>query len=412
MVGNYGALRIWEVAGSGEPRALSVFTFHARKVAYNRDGTRLTTAGEDGFVRLWDAATGQEVRSFAGHTGRVYTVTSSLDGSRLASGGGDGTVRLWDAVRGEKLQVLPGHTGYVSCVAFSPDGRWLASGDRAGAVRLWYAAGRGEARVLKGHTGRVGCVVFSPDGSRLASGGRDGTVRVWDVASGGELLVFKGHMGDVPCLAYSPDGWRLASGGEDGTIRIIDARPWNPERQAEEEARGLVEGLCSQPLLRAEALEHLRDHPAITEEFRRRALQLTEHYPDDPQRFAQAARKVVRYPDATQALYGAALRWAQTACRLAPDRGAYLTTLGLAQYRLARYADALETLTAATKLNRGDQPADLAFLALVHHRLGHRGEAKAALGRLREGVQKPLVSRDEEALAFAAEAETLLQAEP
>jgi Flp pilus assembly protein TadD len=58
----------------------------------------------------------------------------------------------------------------------------------------------------------------------------------------------------------------------------------------------------------------------------------------------------------------------------------FLNTLGVAQYRVGQYQTALDTLLRADKMNQGI-PEDVAFLAMAHHRLGHKEQAQAALKR-------------------------------
>ena len=91
--------------------------------------------------------------------------------------------------------------------------------------------------------------------------------------------------------------------------------------------------------------------------------------------------------------YRLALEQAETACRLEPDNGILLNTLGVAQYRTGHYREAVATLTESDGMNSegpyGSQPADLAFLALAHHRLGERDRAGADLGRLRALMRTP-----------------------
>ena len=62
-----------------------------------------------------------------------------------------------------------------------------------------------------------------------------------------------------------------------------------------------------------------------------------------------------------------------------------VTTLGAVLYRAGRSDQAIGRLEEALRA-RGDQgdPRDCAFLALAHHRLGHRDEARRWLDRLRE----------------------------
>ena len=88
-----------------------------------------------------------------------------------------------------------------------------------------------------------------------------------------------------------------------------------------------------------------------------------------------------------------ALEQAEAACQHEPDKGALLNTLGVAQYRAEQYREAVATLTLSARLNSEGvyvlQPADLAFLALAHHRLGEPDQARTVLGRLRAMMKKP-----------------------
>jgi tetratricopeptide (TPR) repeat protein len=109
--------------------------------------------------------------------------------------------------------------------------------------------------------------------------------------------------------------------------------------------------------------------------------------------------------------YRQALGWAEIASRLDPDTGDYLTTLGVAQYRVGQFQQAVKTLGRSDKLNarhfQGSVPADLAFLAMTHHQLGQE-EQDHYMKRLREAMNKRRWARDEEAQAFLREAEALL----
>ncbi len=95
-----------------------------------------------------------------------------------------------------------------------------------------------------------------------------------------------------------------------------------------------------------------------------------------------------------------------------PFEGPYHTTLGMAQYRLGKYQEALTTLTHADELNQAAQgspvPADLAFLAMCCYQMREWDRAQASLNRLRETMQKPNSNRDAEAQSLLKEAEALL----
>jgi tetratricopeptide (TPR) repeat protein len=66
------------------------------------------------------------------------------------------------------------------------------------------------------------------------------------------------------------------------------------------------------------------------------------------------------------------------------NKSACLNTLGAALYRAGRYDEAIRRLEEAIQARGGEHPGDWPFLALAHHRLGHRDEARRWLDRLRE----------------------------
>ena len=62
-----------------------------------------------------------------------------------------------------------------------------------------------------------------------------------------------------------------------------------------------------------------------------------------------------------------------------------LNTLGGVLYRAGRLNDAIRRLEEGIRLRNGESlPVDWPFLSMAHHRLGHRGEARRWLDRLRD----------------------------
>jgi tetratricopeptide (TPR) repeat protein len=188
------------------------------------------------------------------------------------------------------------------------------------------------------------------------------------------------------------------------------AEPYGRNRIVQEAER-LVESLYSKPMFRPEVLASLRADPALSEPVRRQALALGEQVPENPGSLNGAGWNIVGQPGAEPAAYRLAFRQAETACRLVPYNGTYLTTLGVAQYRVGKYREAVGTLDQADRLKKDLQqrpdPPDLAFLALAYHRLGQAEQARASLNTLRELMKKPDRAGDEQAQAFLREAEAL-----
>jgi WD40 repeat protein len=453
--GEDGLVKVWDATTRREVFASKGHAGEVWQVAFRPDGKRLASAGQDGTVRLWDARTGRPAGTFQGHTSPLWGLAFSPDGKRLACASQDGTVRLWDA--GGRQQVLrrdgptiwgspvafspdgtrlatdgpnytvkvwdvatrrevlslKGHEHQVWAAAFSPDGGKLASGSSDNTAKLWDLLTGQEIFTLTGHASDVDGVAFSPDGARLASASRDGTIKLWDVATGQEALTLRGHTNWVLSVAFSPDGTRLASASWDGTVRLWDARPLTRGVRVEREAVGLLDHLFAKPLCRADVLKYLRTSPTIAPGVRDKALALAGSYREelDAERYHRASWAVVRQRYLNAFQYRFALRQAETACRLAPRQRKYRTTLGVAQYRAGRYQEALETLTEADRLNQG-VPADLAFLAMVQHRLGRNEQARMSLTRLRKVLKKPDGAKQAEAQAFGREAEALVEGKP
>jgi hypothetical protein len=145
---------------------------------------------------------------------------------------------------------------------------------------------------------------------------------------------------------------------------------------------------------------------------REEARALAQVVPEDAVQLNGQSWGTVVQPGADAAAVDRAVHQAEAACRLVPGVGSVLNTLGVAQYRAAKYPEAVATLTRSQQLNSAvlggkAQPADLAFLALAHHRLGHTSSARAVLADLREAMKQPEWAQDGEALTHLREAEAL-----
>jgi tetratricopeptide (TPR) repeat protein len=279
-------------------------------------------------------------------------------------------------------------------------------------VKVWDSATGKELFALRGHADTVWSVAFSPDGRRLASASADNTVRIWDGASGKELFALKGHAGTVCSVAFSPDGQRLASANEDGFIHLWETASVSREVQHSRATNLMVADFFAQIPLRADVLERLRTLPAMSPSRRQEVLAVAQTYPENPNELHELAWQLVMQPGGEMSGYRKALRYSEEACQLEPENGDFLSTLGVAYYRVGSYEKALDVLSRSEKINavrgQGSHPADLAFLAMAHQQLGHAKEAEAGLQLLRERMKDPRWAQDAQAAGFLREAEELL----
>jgi WD40 repeat protein len=460
-------LKIWDPATGQNLLTLRGHTRGVLGVVFSPDGRHLASASQDQTVKIWDAATGQEILTLKGHADSVLGLAYSPDGRHLASASQDRTAKIWDAATGQEVLTLKGHTGPVFGVAYSPDGRHLASASQDRSIRIWGAATGQEILALTGHAERIKGVAYSPDGRRLASAGSwDGTVKIWDAATGQETLTVQGHANFVNGIAFSPDGRRLASASQDQTVKIWDATDLTPQLLIEREARGLVQFLIAKlpssdevtatirqdrtiteavrqqaltwvepfwrsqvlnevaPLvqqlftklmLRSDVLAAIRGDASLSEAVRQEALKLAETLQENASALNGRSWTVVRRPGADAAAYQLALRQAEAACRLAPNVPGYINTLGVAYYRVGKYAEAVAALEKCLPEHgsKGIEAYDLYFLAVCHHQLGNAATAQECFERAKDSHQRNAArltkAQSEELNQFRKEAETLLE---
>jgi WD40 repeat protein len=414
-----GVVLLWDVASGSLRFVLRGGTsgaYEPANIAFSPDGRHLALADDDGSVKIWDATNGRALQTLKGHTAEANGVAFSPDGRKLASGSGDGTVKLWDTATWREIQTLKGHTLRVASVAFSPDGRLLASvggiSAKSGEVNLWDLASGREVYQAHGHTDTVSGVAFSPDGRRLATASDDRTIKLWDAATGQDVFTLRGHSSGVLCVAFSPDGQRIASGSIDRTAKVWDTAQPSADQLLQRLAAPWVAELFRTLLLKSDVIEEVRRDPKLDESVRAVALQLAERLKESPMLLNNTSWAIAASPKRSPDEYGRALRYAETACRLAPRESTFVNTLGVARYRAGRYQDALADLNRSLKLSAaqygGPIPPDLAFIAMAQYRLGQNDEARKTLGHLRDVMKKGPWANDDESANFLDEANSLI----
>jgi dipeptidyl aminopeptidase/acylaminoacyl peptidase len=418
-----GQVQVWETATGKVLVSFRADQSDVQNLAFSPDGLRIASCAMAGTLRIWEAATGKELQAFEKQWDLCFDIAYSKDGKYLALAAGNvnkagepsrppGEVKVWETATGKMLTSFTHHRNWVNSIAFSPDGAWVASADRDHVVKVWETVTGKEVHFLKGHTQPMVSVAFSPDGRRLATASTDGTVKLWEVETGQEVLVLKAE--GVQHLAFSPDGKCLATAGKDGTVKLWEGTILAPPLRLRREALALLDDLFTTWVHPDEVAARLHQEPFLDGALRQAALAEVEGFRPNPVRLEDASYRTVRRPGAGVAAYQRALLQAAEACRLVPNHGYFLTTLGMAQYRAAQYQASVETLTRADKINTARlkvaYPGDLAFLAMGYYQLGDKDRALEVLGTLREIVSQPRWSRNGEVLAFLREAETLCEA--
>jgi tetratricopeptide (TPR) repeat protein len=371
-------------------------------------------------LRVWQAANPAKFHDFRSDYGEA---AFSPDGQWLVTGGDDDyccwRVASWQPIRRWRREKM---SAWVTPLAFAPAGDLLALVRRPQEIDL-VDPGSDQvfARLVPPVPALITGICFSPDGTRLAVAKANKEVDLWDLrlirreldrlgldwnrppfppaVAPGKVTPLRVQVVEV--AANDPvEAWRSYwyARGELDRLRgawtevVIDFTEASKILPADAPA-GLRASVLQR---RAEGYAQLQAYEAARDDWE----QVVALQPDNAVACHELACLYVTGPSRLRDP-AKALALACNAVELAPKQTAYRTTLGVAYYRLGRYALAVATLEQSLKASQGETVTkDLFVLAMCYARLGQAIEARDCYDRavrwIKERQQKlPTRTREE-----------------
>ncbi len=410
-----------------------------RHVAVSPLGEWLATGSQRVGAQVWRVSDGEKVKELPVNMGRW--IAFSPDGKWLMTG--NPPCKLWSTGTWALARELGG-----AGLCFSTDSRLVAILDASKIIRLVEAeTGRVIARLESPDSSDVVFATFSPDGSQLVLvPDNNPAIYVWDLRATRKRLAAMGLDWDAPAIpddapavaplpplevdlkgfpAYSEAlferySFRIKNDPNDAEAYLRRGWAHCQNRRHDEGiddftvAIRLSPGYASAWFYRGQAHKIMgRYEPAIAD--------LEAALVHDPQsvQFREKlalccnarAWTLVTGPKSTHDPQRA-LRLARGAVELNPGDWSYLNTLGVVEFRAGQYPDSIATMERSLQAGPGQNDAtNLFFMAMAHHQLGHRAQARDCYNRAVrwQATQKNLSAEGATDLAaFRAEAEAVL----
>ena len=195
-------------------------------------GELLAVAGDDHVIRILEMASMTLREELREHRDMIRTLAFDRDGDKLVSAGNDGQLIVWQ--RGETFEPRQSmqNTPAIACARFSPSGRIIAAVGFASDI---YILGKDGADLphLSCECNDLRAVAFRDDGELLAVGGRSGELHLFSMRTGELVKHVTIHEGRIRDMAFGHGSNNLVSVGEDSSVIVYDTSALTEKHRVE-----------------------------------------------------------------------------------------------------------------------------------------------------------------------------------
>lgn len=192
-------------------------------IAADPMGKYVLAAGDDHLIRAIDVNSLKVIKTLQGHRDLVRTMAFNREGTRLVSAGNDGQLIVWDREEGFAIRQRMQGTPALACVRFSPNSNEMAA---VGFDNEVFVIGRRNesSPVFTCDCRDLRAVAYRDDNRLLAVAGRSGDLHLFDRQSGQMVSDHPLHRGRIHDVSFHRQSNDVISVAEDGHLTVFDTR--------------------------------------------------------------------------------------------------------------------------------------------------------------------------------------------